>query len=131
LPRASLLLDPCIYVAPFYRVIYSFYSWWTVGRSLHSTFSFATHHPQIPTISVIGLQEAYPIFTIAEPIDMAGDASSEARELNLVAKVEMRFALADSDSKLQTLLSTYLAPLLLKLASEHAAVRNKVITVCH
>jgi proteasome component ECM29 len=62
---------------------------------------------------------------------MAVDASSEARELNLVGKVEMRFALADSDPKLQTLLSTYLAPLLLKLASEHAAVRNKVITVCH
>ena len=62
---------------------------------------------------------------------MAADASSEARELNLVGKVEMRFALADSDTKLQTLLSTYLAPLLLKLASDHAAVRNKVITVCH
>jgi proteasome component ECM29 len=62
---------------------------------------------------------------------MAADGSSEARELNLVGKVEMRFALADSDTKLQTLLSTYLAPLLLKLASEHAAVRTKVITVCH
>ena len=61
---------------------------------------------------------------------MAADLSSEARELDLVGKVEMRFALADSDTKLQTLLSTYLAPLLLKLASEHAAVRNKVITVC-
>ena len=62
---------------------------------------------------------------------MEADRSSEARELNLVAKVEMRFALADSDTKLQTLLTTYLAPLLLKLASEHAIVRNKVITVCH
>jgi proteasome component ECM29 len=62
---------------------------------------------------------------------MAMEPSSEARDLNLVGKVEMRFALADSDTKLQTLLSTYLAPLLLKLASDHAAVRNKVITVCH
>ncbi len=61
---------------------------------------------------------------------MAADTSSEARELNLVGKVEMRFALADSDTKLQTLLSTYLAPLLLKLASEHAPVRNKVIAAC-
>ena len=61
---------------------------------------------------------------------MAVDGSSEARELSLVGKVEMRFALADSDAKLQALLSTYLAPLLLKSASEHVAVRNKVITVC-
>lgn len=61
---------------------------------------------------------------------MAADASSEARELNLVGKVEMRFALADSDTKLQTLLSTYLVPLLLKIASEHSSVRNKVIAVC-
>ena len=61
---------------------------------------------------------------------MAADTSLEARELNLVGKVEMRFALADTDTKLQTLLATYLAPLLLKLASDHAAVRNKVIAVC-
>ena len=61
---------------------------------------------------------------------MAADLSPEARELNLVGKVEMRIALADSDTKLQSLLSTYLAPLLLKLLSEHLAVRNKVIAVC-
>ena len=61
---------------------------------------------------------------------MAADLSPEARELNLVGKVEMRIALADSDTKLQSLLSTYLAPLLLKLSSEHLAVRNKVIAVC-
>lgn len=67
LPRASLLSDPCIYVAPFHRVIYSFLFLVTVGRSFHSTFSFATHHPQIPTISTIGFQETYPIFTTAEP----------------------------------------------------------------
>ncbi|OAT05326.1 proteasome component [Blastomyces gilchristii SLH14081] len=54
----------------------------------------------------------------------------EARELSLISKVELRIALADSDSKLQSLLQTYLAPLLLKLASESLAVRNKVIAVC-
>ncbi|KAI9693956.1 MAG: proteasome component M29 [Bathelium mastoideum] len=56
--------------------------------------------------------------------------SSEARELSLVGKVEFRFALADTDAKLQDLLHTYLAPLLLKLASEHRSVRDKVILVC-
>ncbi|KAK2768836.1 proteasome component M29 [Arachnomyces sp. PD_36] len=58
-------------------------------------------------------------------------ASSEARELELVSKVEFRFALADTDQKLQSLLQTYLPPLLLKLASEHLSVRNKVIEICH
>ena len=51
---------------------------------------------------------------------------SEAKELALVGKVELRIALADSETKLGSLLNTYLAPLLLKLASEHVAVRNKV-----
>ena len=54
------------------------------------------------------------------------DDSPEAKELNLVGKVELRIALADSDSKLESLLKTYLTPLLLKLASEHVNVRNKV-----
>ncbi|OJD16071.1 hypothetical protein AJ78_03744 [Emergomyces pasteurianus Ep9510] len=54
----------------------------------------------------------------------------EARELSLISKVELRIALADSDSKLQSLLQTYLAPLLLKLTSESLAVRNKVISIC-
>ncbi|OJJ47444.1 hypothetical protein ASPZODRAFT_130907 [Penicilliopsis zonata CBS 506.65] len=57
-------------------------------------------------------------------------ASQEARELSLIGKVELRIALADTDAKLQGLLQTYLAPLLLKLASESLAVRNKVIAVC-
>lgn len=52
-------------------------------------------------------------------------ASSEERELALVAKVELRIALADSDAKLQSILNTYLGPLLLKLSSEHVSVRNK------
>ncbi|RAL08677.1 ECM29 family proteasome component [Aspergillus homomorphus CBS 101889] len=56
--------------------------------------------------------------------------SSEARELSLISKVELRIALADSDDKLEALLNTYLTPLLLKLGSESIAVRNKVISVC-
>jgi proteasome component ECM29 len=56
--------------------------------------------------------------------------SPEQRELSLIGKVEMRIALADTDSKLESILKTYLAPLLLKLASEHASVRNKVLSVC-
>lgn len=60
----------------------------------------------------------------------APSQTAEQREFALVGKVEMRIALADSDSKLESLLSTYLAPLLLKLASEHVSVRNKVISVC-
>ncbi|KAI2788524.1 hypothetical protein POX_e06541 [Penicillium oxalicum] len=62
---------------------------------------------------------------------MASDSPSlEARELSLVGKVEFRIAMADSDEKLQSLLMTYLPPLLLKLSSESVAVRNKVISVC-
>lgn len=57
---------------------------------------------------------------------MASSAPSEARELELVGKVEMRIALA-KDEKLESLLKVYLPPVLLKLGSEHQAVRNKVI----
>ncbi|MCJ1401686.1 proteasome component M29 [Xylographa trunciseda] len=49
----------------------------------------------------------------------------EAKELALVGKVELRIALTDSDAKLESMLNTYLAPLLLKLASDHVSVRNK------
>ncbi|QIX00250.1 hypothetical protein AMS68_005767 [Peltaster fructicola] len=56
--------------------------------------------------------------------------SAEQRELALVGKVEMRIALTDTDAKLEATLKTYLAPLLLKLASDHVSVRNKVISVC-
>ena len=61
---------------------------------------------------------------------MAAPQSPEQRELALIGKVEMRIALAESDAKLETTLKTYLAPLLLKLSSEHQSVRNKVISVC-
>ncbi|KAF1824179.1 ARM repeat-containing protein [Dissoconium aciculare CBS 342.82] len=54
----------------------------------------------------------------------------EQRELSLVGKVEMRIALADTDAKLEALLKMYWAPLLLKLASEHNSVRNKVVSIC-
>ncbi|KAL8848795.1 MAG: hypothetical protein Q9221_006173 [Calogaya cf. arnoldii] len=54
----------------------------------------------------------------------------EAKELNLVGKVELRIALAESDAKLESILNTYLPPLLLKLASEYLDVRNKVISIC-
>lgn len=56
--------------------------------------------------------------------------TAEQRELTLIGKVEMRIALADSDSKLEATLKTYLPPLLLKMASEHVSVRNKVVSVC-
>ena len=56
-------------------------------------------------------------------------ASTEARELELVGKVEMRIALA-KDDKLESVLKVYLPPLLLKLGSDHAIVRNKVISTC-
>jgi proteasome component ECM29 len=52
-------------------------------------------------------------------------ASTEAKELELVGRVEMRIALA-KDDKLESILKPYLPALLLKLASEHVAVRNKV-----
>jgi len=57
---------------------------------------------------------------------MAATPTSEARELSLLDKVELRIALAQSDAALETSLKTYLAPVLLKLASDHVAVRNKV-----
>lgn len=53
-------------------------------------------------------------------------ATTESRELNLLDKVELKIALADSEAKLQSVLNVYLTPLLLKLASEHVSVRNKV-----
>ncbi|KAJ5774618.1 hypothetical protein N7457_009514 [Penicillium paradoxum] len=61
---------------------------------------------------------------------MADSQSPEARELSLIGKVEFRIAMADTDEKLQSLLGTYLAPLLLKLGSDSVEVRNKIISVC-
>ena len=56
---------------------------------------------------------------------MSNVETPEARELSLVGKVEMRIALAN-DASLGKTLNTYLAPLLLKLASDYVSVRNKV-----
>lgn len=50
----------------------------------------------------------------------------EAKEMSLLGKVELRIALADSDKKVEEILQTYLAPLLLKLKSQYISVRNKV-----
>lgn len=57
-------------------------------------------------------------------------AAPDAKELSLVNNVEMKFALADSDAKFERVVGIYLAPLLLKLESQHTSVRNKVIAVC-
>ncbi|KAK4454530.1 proteasome stabiliser-domain-containing protein [Podospora aff. communis PSN243] len=58
-------------------------------------------------------------------------ASTEQRELDLVDKVDFRIvAVANNEDKLQQLLKVYLPALLLKLASEHRSVQNKVIEVC-
>ncbi|KAH7131968.1 proteasome stabiliser-domain-containing protein [Dendryphion nanum] len=61
---------------------------------------------------------------------MASEQSPEARELALIGKLELRIATASTDKKLQDLLDTYLAALLLKLGSEYMASRNKVISIC-
>ena len=61
---------------------------------------------------------------------MSSTETAEFRELSLVEKVELRIAMCSSDGKLQSILDTYLPPLLLKLASEFLSVRNKVINVC-
>lgn len=51
------------------------------------------------------------------------------QELDLVAKVDLRLALADSEDQLQKALASYLPPLLLKLASSHGAVRQAVFKI--
>lgn len=61
---------------------------------------------------------------------MSNVETPEARELSLVGKVEMRIALAN-DVSLSKTLNTYLAPLLLKLASDFVSVRNKVSMQYH
>ena len=58
------------------------------------------------------------------------ERSTEARELSLIGNLQLRVGLADTDAKLQNILHKYLAPLLLKLTSEHRSVRDKVIAFC-
>ena len=57
---------------------------------------------------------------------MSKPDTPEAKELMLVGNVELRFAMITTDSAMEKALNTYLAPLLLKLASQHVSVRNKV-----
>jgi proteasome component ECM29 len=54
----------------------------------------------------------------------------KAKELQLINKLEFRIALEKNDEKLQSLLGTYLSPLLLKLKSPHQEVQQKTIEVC-
>ncbi|GAV27135.1 hypothetical protein PMKS-000596 [Pichia membranifaciens] len=49
--------------------------------------------------------------------------SSGSQELQLIQKVELRFALADTNEKFQSALQLYLAPLLLKFASSDKQVK--------
>ncbi|KAF9962710.1 hypothetical protein BGZ70_007955 [Mortierella alpina] len=51
------------------------------------------------------------------------------KDLELLDNVELRFALAESDSQLEKTLNTFLCPVLLKLASPTENVRAKVIAI--
>lgn len=52
-----------------------------------------------------------------------------SKELELIGKVELRIALAESDEQLEKTLALFLAPLLLKLASSHSEVRQAVFKI--
>jgi proteasome component ECM29 len=55
---------------------------------------------------------------------------TEQRELQLVDSVEFKIlGVANKEDKLHQLLQRYLAPVILKAASEHASVRSKVRAV--
>lgn len=57
---------------------------------------------------------------------MAAPSTAE-RELQLLEKVEFKIlGVANKETKLHDLLQLYLAPVILKAASEHASVRAKV-----
>ncbi|KAI9053424.1 hypothetical protein LZ554_002382 [Drepanopeziza brunnea f. sp. 'monogermtubi'] len=60
---------------------------------------------------------------------MPPTTTAASKELELIEKLEMKIALA-KDDKLESLLKPYLPALLLKLGSEHAEVRNKVVSTC-
>ena len=53
-----------------------------------------------------------------------GDSGQQ--ELGLLENVELRFALADDNAKFASQLDAFLSAVLLKLASPHQAVQNKV-----
>lgn len=55
------------------------------------------------------------------------EASAEQRELRLVESVEFKIlGVANKETKLHELLQRYLAPVILKAASEHTSVRTRV-----
>ena len=53
--------------------------------------------------------------------------STESKELELIEKVDLRLALADTSEKFERNLQAFLAPLLLKLASPYHSVRTNVL----
>lgn len=61
---------------------------------------------------------------------MAAPSASE-RELQLLDKIDFRIlGVANNETKLTALLGTYLCPIILKVASEHKSVRDKVGVYC-
>ncbi|CAH6719118.1 proteasome component Ecm29p [[Candida] jaroonii] len=53
----------------------------------------------------------------------------ESTELDLVNKVELRIALANTDAQLENSLKLYLGPVILKLSSSHSSVRQAVFKI--
>lgn len=53
----------------------------------------------------------------------------ESKELELIGKVELKIALADTPAKLEKNLDIFLAPILLKLASPYDTVRKQVFEI--
>lgn len=93
----------------------------------HLHYSFIREYDPSP-LSLSTIQTATLLQPSHKPQSTCPMAAvpDEAKELRLVNSVELKIALADSDSKLQKLLNLYLPPLLMKLGSPHASVRNKV-----
>ncbi|OAA48511.1 proteasome component ECM29 [Metarhizium rileyi] len=61
---------------------------------------------------------------------MSASSTTEQRELQLVESVEFKIlGVANKEDKLHQLLQRYLAPLILKAASDYAAVRARVIQI--
>ncbi|XP_068677297.1 proteasome adapter and scaffold protein ECM29-like isoform X3 [Montipora foliosa] len=56
-------------------------------------------------------------------------ASNAKEELELLERVFLRVASAETDDQLEKTVETFLSPLLLKVASPHPEVKNKVVTL--
>lgn len=68
-----------------------------------------------------------PFQQLCRAFAMSAPPSTEQRELQLVESVEFKIlGVANKEDKLHQLLQRYLAPLILKAASEHASVRARV-----